>query len=503
MKRLLGFGILGFLATGCFTPQTAIPVHEPVRTTAASPLSAKPIPATKSNVQQVQATTNTPSDVLVTKPNYTQLETLPIDLSTVIRLVDEQSPVVAFAQAKVREAEANLEKAEVQWLPNLTVGMAYNRFDGQTQNQRGEIFSVSRANLFGGGGPALAIDTSEAIFRPLIQRRLTSAEQRNSQAVSAQQELDAVSGYLDLLQLTMALEINAQTVSQAQEMLKAALNAKEAKLDRSAGDVNRAQSEVLIRQAERLDLQAKAASASARLSRLLLLPPNVKLVPGTITVAPITLIDPNSSLDQLIEIALNNRPDLAASRDRISAAWTKVRQQQTAPLMPKVVVANQTGSFGGGLDSDLRKFDTRNALSVQLFWEVRNLGFGNRADVREKRAQLDQANYQLLDSQAKASADIVEAAAMAVNKAETLELAQQAVKEATELYRINKDGTSNLVDTKNLFDALRPLQAIQLLHNARQQYLTAVIDYNRSQFRLFTLLGNPVREANREQAKSN
>jgi outer membrane protein TolC len=132
---------------------------------------------------------------------------------------------------------------------------------------------------------------------------------------------------------------------------------------------------------------------------------------------------------------------------------------------------------------------------------VRNLGFGNRADVREKRAQLDQAQYQLLDSQAKASAEIVEAAALAVYKAETLELAQQAVKEATELYRINKDGTSNLVDTKNLFDALRPLQAIQLLHNARQQYLTAVVDYNRSQYRLFTLLGNPVRETNPEFAK--
>ena len=44
---------------------------------------------------------------------------------------------------------------------------------------------------------------------------------------------------------------------------------------------------------------------------------------------------------------------------------------------------------------------------------------------------------------------------------------------------------------KNLFDALRPLQAIQTLNQARVNYLTAVLDFNRAQYRLYAALGYP------------
>ncbi|MGL4420329.1 MAG: TolC family protein, partial [Gemmataceae bacterium] len=429
------------------------------------------------------------------RPAYAQLETLPIDLPTVIRLVDANSPAIKFAQAKVREAQARLASAEVQWLPNLSVGIAYNRFDGKTQNQAGNVFGVSRANLFAGGGPALTLDLADAIYRPLTERRLTSAEQLRERATSLGAELDAVGAYLDLVQIHALLEINADTLQKAEAMLTAARNAKDSKLDRTAGDVNRSRTEVLSRKAERIELEGKAGAASARLGKLLLLAPNVKLVPSDIAVAPITLIDPSSTLDQLVTLAINSRPDLAANREVIAAAWAKARRQERGPLFPKLTVANQIGTFGGGLNDDLAKFDARNALSVQLYWEVKNLGFGNRADAAERRALLDQAQVQLVEAQARASAEIVEAAQLAAAKYESLDLAEQAVKEATELYRINKEGTFNVVDAKNLFDALRPLQAIQALNGARQNYLSAVLDYNRAQYRLFTSIGHPTSTA--------
>jgi outer membrane protein TolC len=487
-------GTSAWFASGCATPEP-IPVHNSVSVRELMP--ERPVKTDTANTiqlvsaQEPQKKPDPSGEPALSRPAYAQLETLPIDLPTVIRLVDENSPAIGFARAKVREAQARLDSAEVQWLPNLSIGTAYNRFDGQTQNQRGDVFGVSRANLFGGGGPALALDFADAIYRPLIERRQASAERFRERAVELGAELEAVGAYLDLVQLTAQLEINAETLGRANTMLSAAKNARDAKLDRSSGDVNRAQTEVLFRKVERIELEGKVGAASAKLGRLLLLPPNVKLVPADSTVRPVTLIDPNSSLDHLIELALVNRPDLAANREAIAAAWAKARRQERGPLFPKLLIANQTGGYGGGLNDDLTNFKPRNALSATLYWEVKNFGFGNRADADERRALFDQAQLQLVEAQARASAEIVEAAFLAAARQESLVLSEQAIKEASELYRISKEGTLNVLDAKNLFDALRPLQAIQVLNQARTNYLSAVLDYNRAQYRLFTLIGYP------------
>jgi hypothetical protein len=41
------------------------------------------------------------------------------------------------------------------------------------------------------------------------------------------------------------------------------------------------------------------------------------------------------------------------------------------------------------------------------------------------------------------------------------------------------------------FDALETLTAVQALNQARVQYLQQVVEFNRSQFRLYTALGQP------------
>lgn len=425
------------------------------------------------------------------RPAYALNETLPIDLPTVIRLVDGDSPSINFARARVREATARRRTAELQWLPDLSVGSAYNRYDGQTQNQRGEVFSKSRSNLFGGAGVALGLDLENAIYGPLIERRLESAEQLRASAELIDSELEAVLAYLDLVQLHSHLVINAETLEMAKAMLEAAKQAREAKLDRTAGDVNRAQAEVLFRRNERLDLQGRSGAASARLGRLLLLNPNVKLEPVNPEVVPITLIGTETPLDEMIAIAIESRPDLAANREFLAAAWDRVRKAEKGPLLPKLILANQGGTFGGGINGNLQNFDGRNVITAQLSWELDNLGFGNRWEINARRAGAEQVRFQLIEVQARLTAEIVEASQLAAAKYESLALAEAAIGEATELYRITKEGTFNVVDTKNLFDALRPLQAIQLLNQSRVSYLTAVLDFNRAQYRLYAALGYP------------
>lgn len=428
---------------------------------------------------------------------------LPIDLITVIRLVDTNSPNVGVSLAKLREAYARAEAADVLWLPNFSIGTAYNRYDGQTQNQRGEIFAVSRGNLFGSSGLSLTLDTSEAHYRPLIEWRVASSEQHKTVATLINMELEAVLAYIDLLQVHEMLNVNLDTLEKGEALLDAARNAQQANLDRSAGDVNRVRTEVLLRRQERTDLSGRSAAASARLGRLLLLDPSVRLVPQFAETIPITIIDPEMPLEDLLFIAANQREELAAIQDQIVAATERARKAEYGPLFPKLQVANQVGSFGGGLDGILGDFYGRSTVSAMVYWEVRNLGQGNMAETREREAAVDQFTLQAAELQARVAAEVVEAAEVALAKSESLKFARDAVAEALELYRISHEGTFNVVDTKNLFDALRPLQALQFLNQARQNYISAVMDYNRAQYRLNAALGAPSRDAseNRDAPK--
>jgi outer membrane protein TolC len=444
------------------------------------------------------ATPLTPSAVTPVKAEFD--ETLPVDLPTVLRLVNERSPSVGIARARIAEAQARLEKAELQWIPTLTVGAAYNHFDGNTQNQRGEVFSTSRGNLFAGGGVALTVDTAAALYGPLMERQRKAGAEYRYQASVIGSELDAALAYFDLVQVHAQIAINADVLEKANAMLTAATNSQTAKLDRTAGDINRARTEVLLRKQERVDLDGRAGVASARLARLLLLPPTVRLTPADHVAVPVTLIDGDTPIRELIDISVANHPNLAAHRAAIAAAWERVSLARKTPLLPKVTVADQVGGFGGGFNDDLTDFRARNTLGVQVYWELRNFGLGNRADVAEQRAAVDEHHYQLLDAEARLVAEIVEAAQMAKAKAEAIAIAAEAVKEATELYRIAKEGTLNLVDSKNLFDALRPLIAIQTLNQARTNSLNAILDYNRAQYRLFTALGHAPQQSQQTPA---
>jgi outer membrane protein TolC len=432
-----------------------------------------------------------PAPTIATRPAYAASETLPIDLPTVFRLVDANSPAVGVARARLREAEAQLDKAEVLWLPSIQAGSAYNRFDGQTQNQAGAVFGVSRANLFSGGGVALSVDTGDAYYQPLVARQVTRAaafEERNAELAA---QLDAVLAYLDLVQAHAQLAINADTLARAEQMLKYAQDAQASQLAKTAGDVNRARTEVFLRRQERADLQGRAGAAAARLGQLLLLDPAVVLVPAEPAVAPLELIDPAKTLDDLVAIAIANHPDLAANRALVAAAWDSVRRAKHAPFLPKVALVDQVGTFGGGLNADLSNFSARNALAVQIYWELQNLGFGTAATVRAERAAYDAAAYRVAETQARVTATVAEAARTAAAKAAGLDLARQAVAEATELYRKLQETSFNMVGPRAQYDALEPLLAIQALNQARTQYLLAVIDYDRAQFRLFTALGHP------------
>jgi outer membrane protein TolC len=415
----------------------------------------------------------------------------PIDLATALQLVDRQSPTFGRAQAIAREAFARQEQAELLFIPTLSAGTTYLRHDGNTQDQRGNIFGVSRSNLFAGAGAQMRVDLADALFQPLIARQITRAETLRARAVGNNVQYEAGSAYLDLLQAHASLAINADTMARANQMLDRAKAAIEAGLSKTTGDANRAQAEVNLRQQEALDFRGRAGAASARLARVLNLDPVTELAPADPAVLPLTFVRPECSMEDLVLTAWASRPEMASQQAFVQAAREALRQSRLAPFIPKVQLDYSGGTFGGGVNQFVGNFDARGDLTASAYWELKNLGFGNRAITHQRQAVLDREHFREQEVRAQVASEVAEAARIAATRFGALAAAQEAVRQSLELYRKLLESSFGMVGPQPKYDALEPLLAIQSLNQARQLYLTQVIEFNRAQLRLFTALGQP------------
>jgi outer membrane protein TolC len=427
--------------------------------------------------------------------SFPDVQVLPIDLLTALRLTNASNPTIALARERVREAYARQRQAEVVWLPNLETGPAYVRHDGQIQNSIGNVFTTSKSNFFIGGGAAMRFETADALFLPIIARRLTQAEAEASRAVTDNIQLDVALTYLDLLRVYGALAINADALARAELLLQRALGTKG--LSRSTADTTRARTEVNLRREERADLEGQAAEVCARLAQLLLLQPTLDLRPVDLAVVPIALVPLDVAIDELVATALLNRPELAESRALVEAALVRWRQARLAPFIPRIEVDYLGGGFGGGRNETIGNFDGRGDGLAQAVWELRNLGAGNVAVARERRAQYNEANLHVIEVQARVAAEVAAAAKVARSRQQALTSAQEAVKQALETWRRLEAAAFGALDPnqQHLLNTLEPLIAEQTLAQARSSYLTQVTEYNKAQFRLHTAMGRPPIEA--------
>jgi outer membrane protein TolC len=421
---------------------------------------------------------------------YASSQEFAIDLPTTLRLVNQNSPLIGIARARLEQAFARQEQANLLKLPNVVVGSNYYRMDGNTQNQRGDIFSIARSNLNGSFGPSLKIDIADAIFEPLVAERITASVGAENRAVNNTVQLEAASAYLDLLQAVGALTVNADTIRRAERMMKYARSADEAGFSKTKADLVRAETEVNLRRSERAELEGRLGVASARLARVLRLNPGVDLKPIDPSVVPVSLIPFTLSIEELVTTAIQNRPELEANRESLLAARERVRQARYSPFIPKVTLDYQYGVYGGGMNSYLGDFRDRGVGGAQILWEVRNLGLGNAAQVREREAIATQSQFQLLDQESRVTSEVTASAKQSLARYESMQLAQNAVTKAEESYRRLQESSLNLVGS-NRYDAIESLPAIQSLNQAQLRYLEAVIEFNRSQLQLYTALGQP------------
>jgi outer membrane protein TolC len=422
-----------------------------------------------------------------------------IDFSTALSLVSGNNPQVAFARERINEAFAQWQAAKVLWLPSIRAGISYNKHEGQLQNSTGRILDVSRSSLQSGLGvgsvgtgsppfPGLSVQFhfADAVFQPLIAQRTIAARQYALTATNNDLLLGAALAYLELLRAVEEQKIAEETIQHTKHLAELTRNFSQSGQGPQA-DADRAQAELSLRKNMLTRAEETIQVASFRLAEVLSLNGIHNIKPTEPTVTPINLIPVKASVQDLVATALANRPELLQSRLLIAEAVGRLKREQFAPLIPSVFLGLSYGGFGGGVGGTINSYQDRLDFDAIAYWEVRNLGFGEKAARNEAQARFHQAISRKLQVRDRVAREVAEAFAQVQSRKKQISVAESGIKAAEASYTRNGE---RIRQGQGL--PIEVLQSIQALDQARRDYLQILTDYNESQFRLYRALGSPI-----------
>jgi outer membrane protein TolC len=203
-------------------------------------------------------------------------------------------------------------------------------------------------------------------------------------------------------------------------------------------------------------------------------------------------------------VGLTIRPELAAQQAVVQATLVRLKQERMRPLIPSLVLqsnATPTGFLGAGVygtgSNGLSYWSGRSDWDAEVVWELKNLGFGNRGLVTQRRGEQRQAVVELFRIQDTVAEEVAQALATVRATAIRVKRAEAELRAALLSYDGNLKGLSETIRAGPLLQLVnRPQEvvaALQQLEQAYINYYTTANDYNRVQFQLYRALGYPAR----------
>jgi outer membrane protein TolC len=430
---------------------------------------------------------------------------LPINLATALRLSDARPLIVAAAQASVWVAEAQLTRAKVLWVPQLNIGFDYTRHDGGGPDFNKGIMTAPSVNFFyGGGGLIMNVATTDIIFQPLVARQQLNAQQAGIQTAKNDAVFNTADAYFQVHQYRGMYTGALYAIERGHDLIERITQLSKDLVPKV--EVDRARNFVA-------DLEQQATSAreawrvhSADLTQVLRLDPRAVVVPLEHDHLQLTLIDPARTLDDLMPVALINRPELAAQQAMVQASLAALRREKVRPLTPTILTNGfqtpgeyiQGGIFGLGPNNTMNQWAGRDDISLQPLWQLEALGIGNLARIKEQRGMQSMAIIEFFKAQDGIAAEVTRSLARLQSATARISQADRALRTAIITFNGNYEGLKQTTRFGNVLVLVnRPQEvvfALQLLKLALDDYFTTVAEYNRAQFEVFHALGYPARE---------
>lgn len=448
-------------------------------------------------VTAVAAAHSSSSDAI--DPNDSTTESTSVNmlsLGNILYLADAQNPNVILARERISEAYSRVERAEALWLPSLRAGLNYNHHEGTIQDVAGKVFETNRsafgggigANMVGAASPGVPgliaqFHLTDAIFQPKIASHQAASRQFAATAARNDVLRDAAVAYLELVRAEQGTAIARDALSNTEKL--AELTRQYATTGQGLrSDYERMETELSIRRDVLVKQEEAIQVASARLAQVLHADPSVQLTSGEPVVTPLDVMQAEDPPAAVVALGLSRRPELSEQKHLVCEAVERLNREKYAPLIPSVLLGMSYGGMGGGLGNAITNSGQRWDADAVAYWEVRNLGFGDRAAQGETASIARQAHLREVALLDRVAREVVEAHAQVVQRKRRLEVTRDGIAAADRSYRLNQQRIENAQGLP-----IEVLQSIQALATVQQSYLNAVIDYNIAQFELCRATG--------------
>ena len=436
----------------------------------------RPMPPSVMPTTQPSASFALSSDDI--RPMYQQM--MAIDLPTVSRVALAQNLDIRQAALRVETSRGQYESSVEAIFPVIAPSLAWQHFDGTNQNASGTLVSAAFNDFLPGISLQWMLNPGKVAYDVIASRRRLNASEDQEQSVLIEAVRVSAGQYYDLVLAQARLAVAKEGLAEGEELARIT----GARLRAGSGlqaDELRAQTDLARRRQEFVIALNNFYQASVALALTLQLDASVTLVPKVEKVDQITLVRDDLSIDALLAMAAQYRPDLQASNelaqaltaDKNSVVWGGLGPQLQAGYGIGGITTDEAGNL-----SDLHKQQRAN-MSAGFALGLSTFGQAKVAGARERSAAID---MQRQAEQIRAA--VVSAHQASVSNGAVIPLARQGLDSAEEALRLARAnlnaGTMLTIDV---------LQAQDALEQARLSYVGAVVRYNQSQVNLRAALG--------------
>lgn len=403
-----------------------------------------------------------------------------INLETVLMLGGANNLTIKRHKFMQELAIAELEKAKEWWLPDIYAGTAINKLWGTTMNSDGRFYTdVNSQNFWAGIGFNASWDFGKGIFKVKSENLQAQATQYFTDAQRNKTLMEIIEVYYDFLSAQLYYNAYAQLVGYS-EIITHQLGIQVEAGIRYESDLLLSQSNQNHLKVEMLQAKMNFTKKSAALVKLLNLAPKVKLVSTDSLIAPLNLVDQmqDAKLNNLI---YNDRPEFKAGQLILKSLQAEKRTTTTGLWLPDLNLGTYTSMFGN-VFSPLYPTSTINA---SLMWKIPLGRFTHGGELAQFNAKISIQKTEIEEIKAMVNEELI-------SSRETMYIAHEQMKIAMEGGKQAKKALMQGMERQRLGTVLpfEILQTQEVYLKSRLDYLNAVSNYNKAQYKLFIALGN-------------
>jgi outer membrane protein TolC len=402
-----------------------------------------------------------------------------IDIPTLLHLVEGNSIDVEIAKNRLAQSKWGLLGSASKLLPSGSMYNYYERYRGadifigqnpfKTNRDTYQTKYMANYNIQLGGKDLFDIEASWHG----MSRMKKMVQQSNQQAI-----LDLLTQYNVYLRDISAIQVAKEALRQAEVQVRLSESRFHAGFTTKL-DVSQARTLLAEKQGDLVKAQNQKLATEYGMASMLKLAIGVRLKPTDETLKPVQLVDNSIPIPKLFQLAVANRPDVKAMVDNIKEA--KARYASTrAQLFPTVTVSGFKRQIG-----PQNQMQPSHEIFASISYDAtRNMGIDVLSQMGQDKARIQEAILQKEKQLYDIQKDLSEAYLSSSLFYEQIKISDMKVQAAAESFKIARhrrmSGTGINLDV---------IQAEKDLANARQEYFSAVMNYNISQLKLLLQTG--------------